>query len=93
MSVTASLQTVSSSANVALATAGACHMDVIVRCNAGTVYLGGASMSSSAGWLSLTTAATSGAPIEVFRLWPGDVLYGIGSSSSISVEVLTRATT
>jgi len=91
MSISASFATVSSSAAVALATAGATHMDVIVRCNAGTIYLGGSSPSSSGGWLELSTAATAGAPYRCPQLWPGDVLYAIGSTSSQTVEVLTRS--
>ena len=92
MAVTASLKTASTSAVTTLVTAGANHADVLVRVGAGTVYLGGSDVSTSAG-LVLTTAGTAGAPVALPQLWPGDVLYAVGSSSGIVIEVLVRATT
>lgn len=89
MSVSASVYTVSTSGATALVTAGADHADVMVRCNAGTVYLGGSNVGSTAG-LALTTATMAGQPVRLVPLWPGDILYALGSSAGISVEVLTR---
>lgn len=92
MAVAATWKTASTSAVTTLVTAGAAHTDVMVRVRAGTVYLGGAAVSTADG-LVLTTAMNSGGPVAMPQLWPGDHLYALGSSSGITVEVLTRYST
>lgn len=92
MAYSVSLKTASTSAITTLATAGAAYTDVMVRVNTGTIYLGGAAVTTAAG-MSVTTAWSESKAISLPKLEPGESLYCCGSSSGISVEVLTHYST
>jgi len=86
MGLTATRQTVSTSAVTIIHTCAHWAQVLVQPPAAGSVYLGGAStVASTGGHVALTTSNTNTVTVTMVA---GDVLYAIGSSSSVVFQTL-----
>jgi hypothetical protein len=87
------VMTTSAGATVLSSGSGFGPSEVLVRCAAGTVYLGHATTVTSSGCLTLSTAVTGAAAVRLPAIGPNDTLYAMPSSSSVTIEVYVVSTT